>query len=118
MVALTHDRDPFDRFVAYYLGPPLFLAPSARFAWAAIRHRTLRAAQGGKNLGSFPAIIVALSIGRDSSDHPALGSEGSLSSSRAPSVAKSWTGRRGDRLRQPGPSAAYGSGWLPDLRSV
>ena len=60
--ALTHDRDPFDRFVAYYLGPPLLLAPSAGFAWAAIRHRTLRAANGGKNLGSFPAIIVALTM--------------------------------------------------------
>ena len=28
VAALTRDRDPFDRFVAYYLGPPLFLAPA------------------------------------------------------------------------------------------
>jgi hypothetical protein len=62
LAALTHDRDSFDRFVASYLGPPLFLAPSAGFAWAALRHRTLRAAHGGKNLGSFPAVIVALTM--------------------------------------------------------
>jgi hypothetical protein len=62
VAALTRDRDPFDRFVAYYFGPPLFLAPAAGFAWAALRHRTLRAAHGGKNLGSFPAIIVALTM--------------------------------------------------------
>ncbi|HEX6460697.1 MAG TPA: hypothetical protein VF032_17390 [Thermoleophilaceae bacterium] len=62
VVVLTHDRDSFDRFVACYFGPPLFLAPGAGFAWAAIRHRTLRAAHGGKNLGSFPAVIVALTM--------------------------------------------------------
>ncbi len=62
VVALTHDRDAFDRFVAYYLGPPLLLAPGAGFAWVAIRHRRLRAAQGGKNLGNFPAVIVALTM--------------------------------------------------------
>jgi hypothetical protein len=62
VVALTHDRDPFDRFVAYYFGPPVFLAPSAGFAWAAIHYRMPRAAHAGKNLGSFPAVIVALTM--------------------------------------------------------
>ena len=62
VAALTRDRDPFDRFVAFYLGAAPVPRPGAGFAWAAIRHGTLRAAQGGKNLGSFAAVIVALTM--------------------------------------------------------